>query len=215
MALDWIVEPQRAPLARRRTGRSRAALSFPSRLCKRSACCQLFRARSSRLDRMTEPQLTLLIAAVAAAGALVSAIIAVLAKRDSRTSAQASRNSALAAQDAVAEARRANDRNDAMDQAGLNSQVRAALSIQQRNNGRFHFVNSGEVAVRGLRIVDPPSTLVDANDIVDVPIRGEAGDFGVSVGEDDWPTFVMVEWFGLSQAVPIDFARRPPRVWVF
>ena len=42
---------------------------------------------------------------------------------------------------------------------------------------------------------------------------GESADFGVTVNEDDWPAFLLVQWQGLSQPEPIDFPPRGPRVW--
>ncbi len=169
---------------------------------------------------MTEAQWALVLAALAAVGALVSAVMAVLAKRDSRTSAEAAQTSATAAQtsaaaaeDTVVEARRANDRNEAADRAVLNAEMRAGLSIQQNDLGRFRFVNAGGRPIQALRMIDPPACVVDGSQVFEVPIRGESADFGVTVNEDDWPAFLLVQWQGLSQPEPIDFPPRGPRVW--
>lgn len=48
----------------------------------------------------------------------------------------------------------------------------------------------------------------------EVPIRGESAQFGVNVDEDHWPSFLMIQWQGLDEPVPIDFAARTPRVWL-
>lgn len=91
---------------------------------------------------MTEAQWALALAAIAALGA-ISAVMAVLAKRDSRTSAEASVRAANAAHEEVAEARRANDREEAAERAALNAELRAALSIQPDGASRFRFHNEG------------------------------------------------------------------------
>lgn len=162
---------------------------------------------------MTEAQWAVVLAALAAVSALVSAVMAVLARRDSQTSAEAARTSAAAAKDSVAEARRANDRNDAADLAALNAELRAGLSIQQNDGARFRFVNDGGRAIRALRMIDPPECVVDGSQVFEVPIRGESAEFGVSVDEDHWPAFLMVQWQGLDQPEPVDFPPRGPRVW--
>lgn len=164
---------------------------------------------------MTEAQLALVLAAVAALGAIVSAVIAVLARRDSQISAKASVKAANAAHQEVAEARRANDREEAASRAALNAELRAALSIQQHHDGRFRFRNEGGRAIRSLRIVDPPASIVDGDQVFEVPIRGDSSQFGVNVDEDHWPAFLMLQWQGLDEPEPINFPPRGPRVWSF
>lgn len=160
---------------------------------------------------MTEAHWALVVAVVAAVAALVSAVVAVLAKRDSRTSATAAQTSAGAAQDSVAEARRANDRNDTHDLAALNEEIRLGLIIRPGGADNFRFINQSWRPVQGLRIVNPPAGLVGADQVFEVPVQGESAPFGFSGTSGERPRALMVQWEGLDEPLPIVFRGPPPR----
>lgn len=157
---------------------------------------------------MTEAHWALVVAVVAAVAALVSAVVAVLAKRDSRTSATAAQTSAGAAEDSVAEARRANDRNDTHDLAALNEEIRLGLIIRPGGADNFRFINQSWRPVQGLRIVNPPAGLVGADQVFEVPVQGESAPFGFSGTSGERPRALMVQWEGLDELDLDDTTRR-------
>lgn len=160
---------------------------------------------------MTEAQWAVVLAALAAVSALVSAVMAVLARRDSQTSAEAAWTSAAAAKDSVAEARRANDRNDAADLAALNEEIRLGLVIRPGGADDFRFINQSWQPIHGLRIVDPPAGLTGADQAFEVPVQGESVPFGFSGTSRDRPRALMVQWEGLDKPLPVVFRGPPPR----
>ncbi|MBA3021430.1 hypothetical protein [Propionicimonas sp.] len=129
---------------------------------------------------------------------LVASLFAGLAKRHARRSAD--------------EAKRANDRNEAMDRVELNRSIRERLSISSDTQMRYQFVNAGDRAITGLTVIDPKKRLTDLPDrFSDVAIRGGTSEhFRIAGGsESELPEFVLVKWDGLDEAVPIDFPYDP------
>lgn len=149
---------------------------------------------------MTDALWMLLMTALLTLAAIVSAVMAVDARRHARTSAGA-------AQDAVAEARRANDRNEALDLAAVNAQAQRALTIDEYAGHQFQLRNRGETALRDVEFVDPPAGVFES-----LPQHfnlqqkvGESEFFTFIGGGKERPKFLSVRWEGLAEPVLIEF----------
>lgn len=162
---------------------------------------------------MTEGTLALILAAVSTVAAVTSMIIAALAKKDSGMSSDASRRSADAAevsaaasQEAVAEAKRTNDRLEAHDLVELNRELSEALKIEEDGDGGFVLVNHGGWSVRGIEIVDAPIPLANLPKTLNLAPRGKSAAFHLAGGnKSERPDFLLIRWSGLDVPVPLDF----------
>lgn len=149
---------------------------------------------------MTDALWMLLLTALLTLAAIVSAVMAIDARRHARTSAGA-------AQDAVVEARRANDRNEALDRAAVNADARQALTIDEYAGHQFQLRNRGEVALRDVEFVDPPAGFFES-----IPQHfnlqqkvGESQFFTFVRGRKERPKYLRVTWEGLAEPVLIEF----------
>jgi hypothetical protein len=165
---------------------------------------------------------TLAVAVFAALIAAAAFVVALLARSDSRRSAAASEvaavaaeESATAAQEGVEEARRANDRNDRVDQHERNERIRSALAVREEpdTNGRFRFLNAGPDPVLGLSVVEPAECLTGVAQPIDLAPDGGTSEVFTFDPPAREPKHLRVTWIGLDHPAKVKVNRRP-RMWV-
>jgi hypothetical protein len=173
-----------------------------------------------------DPNLAAWTLAVAIFAALVSAsafVVAIFARTDSRRSAAASEvaaeaaeESAAAAREGVEEARRANDRNDRVDQYERNERIRSALAVREQPNpnGSFRFHNDGPDPVFGLSVVEPAECLTGVAQPIDLAPDGGTSDIFTFDPPTREPKHLRVTWIGLDHPAKIKVSWRQ-RIWVF